>query len=529
MHQPVLHQPEPASWVEHRRSDWLLLAGAASVLMLVIARTMVFPMQRDEDFYVAAGVLFSANLYDATGYSHLPNLPLLLSAAYRLLGTTSYLLVGRIILALGWIAAAGALWRIGRDVAASRSATVMLMAGLLLNPAFLDQTGMAVTNNFLPVPLILWGLWALLRIGEGQPRPLLALAAGLLMGTAAGMKANYAVVVAPALIGALAMPRGWTIRERLILLALPLAAGALIGVAPTLWFLARDPQGFLVHAISFHRGPQLGYWTHLAVGEMPAMGAKAKALLANRIWFGGTTLVLVAVLIAAALSVPPRRLAEPRILVVALTAVVAALISWLPTPAFPQYFTLPIPFLLVLLALLVAAVPARARAAVAMSCLAGCAATALAGAPPLLLGVLPAMRLGGWTGVAVHDDALRLTGLVGSGGRVATLGPVVALEGRLIPFRDFAMGPFVYRALDFVPGDDRGHYAAAASPATLAAVFPRMRPDAVITGFDPALDPAFDRLARGFGYRAVTIPLRQVDHVTRLTVYLRPERAPATR
>lgn len=506
---------------DEQRGRRALAIFAAAALLLVIARVLTFPLQRDEQFYVMAGVLVSPDLYDDVGFSHLPNLPLLFGAVFTLFDTDHYLLAARLIIVAGWIAAAGAAWRIGVDVARSTAAAAIILCGLLLNPLLLDQTGMTATNNFLPVPLVLWGLWALVLALSRDERPWLAAVAGLLLAIAAGMKANYALVIAPSGLAILFVPAGLSLQERFRRLVLPFAAGVFLGLMPMLFFFARDPAAFVAHTIAFHRGPQLGYWAHINPALLPTISLRGKLVLATQAWLGGASLVLTAAMIFAALQAGAARLKEGLIATVAMMLCLAAAVSFIPTPAFRQYFTLPIPFALMLFALMIGSVPPLPRAQSQRFLFPIAIALAIAGLPVTLSSLLDVVDPHEWTGLAVHRDAQTIAAQTPANGPVATFGPLHIAEAGRAVYPHLALGPFVYRAMDYVPVADRRHYRYPASPRTINLVLARNPPAAILTGFDPTLDPQLVQFAAAYGYRAVPLMLGRVDDARDAVLYVR--------
>lgn len=489
-----------------------LAAGIAAIALTI--RILAYPLQHDEQFYVPAGVLFSfGGLYRDLGYSHLPNLPLLLSAIDWVTGTSWYLLTGRLVILVAWAATVAALWGIGRR--SGRDAwlpTILMIVLLLTNPVLLAETGMAVTNNFVATPLILFGFLAFVRAVEGRSAGW-AGASGLLLALAIGCKANLVVIALPFAVAALVVPRDLPLARRLSHTALPMLAGAIVGGAPTLYFLASDPSGFIAHAVHFHRGPQIAYWlTHPDPAGPKIMTIGQKLFLAQQLWLGGATIIiplLLAVLGAGWVmdAWSRRRVPWPTTLMAAI-AILTALAGFVPTPAFPQYLATPLPFLIALIGLIHAEAGPLARRDAKAVMIAGAALSIIAGGPMLLAALPKAAHPAHWGPIRLHHDAARIAALSGGGGApIATLEPLYALEGRQRVYPELAMGPFVYRAGDWVPAADRRHYAHLASPTTIGATLAADPPKAILTGGERELDDPLTVFARDYGYRTVVVPL----------------------
>ncbi|MET0309797.1 MAG: hypothetical protein ABW023_13905 [Sphingomonas sp.] len=496
---------------------------------------MTYPLQHDEHFYVPAGILFSfGRLYPDFGFSHLPNLPILLSAVFAVAGGY-YVLVGRLVVFLAWLMAVGALALIGRRCARSDMVAAVLVALLVANPALLDATGMAVTNNFIATPFALFGLLAFIEAAT-RPMPSRALAglAGFLLAVAVGFKANYAILLPPVAIAAILVPPQLPMRARLTQIALPMLAGGIIGGAPTLYFLAQDPSGFLAHVVRFHRGPQLGYWgTNPDPLDPKAIGLSAKAIMAQRSWLSGTNLiVLLALAFYAALGFRGGRFrflldwrARWPILLLASITALAAAVSFLPTPGFPQYFTIPIPFALMLIALLHGALDSWEQRMTRPFLIAALALAAFIGTPILLSTAPRIVDIARWTGFQVHRDATRMAQIARAKdqrGLMATLSPVYALEGNLDVYPSLAMGPFVYRASAWIPAEDRRHYRSLTSPATVGAMLESTPPIAILTGQEGALDAPLSAFAVANGYVAHGIRIGRGNVARDMVLFTRP-------
>lgn len=514
-------------------------AGLIWFVMLIFvaglfARIMTYPLQHDEQFYVPAAILFSFDrLYRDFGFSHLPNLPFLLSGVFAVAGGY-YVLVGRLVIFLSWLLAIGALVLIGRRHARSDMVAVVLVALLVANPALLDATGMAVTNNFIATPFALFGLLAFIEATTGPaPSRGLAALAGFLLAVAIGFKANYAILLPPVAIAAILVPPSLPMRARLMRIALPLLAGGIVGGAPTLYFLAQDPSGFIAHVVRFHRGPQLGYWgTNPDPLDPKAIGLSAKALMAQRSWFSATNLImLLALAFYAALGLRRGKLRafdwalHWPIPLLASIAALAALVSFLPTPAFPQYFTIAIPFALMLIAFLHGSLDAGERSVAQPFLIAALALAALIGTPILLSTAPRIAQVARWTGFQVHRDAVRMAKIARAEdqrGSMATLSPIYALEGKLKIYPALAMGPFVYRASAWIPLEDRRHYTSLTSPATVGSMLENTPPSAILTGQEGALDAPLSAFAAAHGYIAHSIRIGRGGTDREMMLFTRP-------
>ncbi|MBW6528147.1 hypothetical protein KZ813_14985 [Sphingomonas sp. RHCKR7] len=510
-----------------RRLTATLVAG--TLLLGLFGRIMAYPLGHDEQGHVAAArLVFRAPLYQTLGYNHFPGLPLLLGGVYALTGADHLLLVGRLLVLACWLATAALLWTIARaHVAAPRERLpAALFAGLALaSGGLLDPAGMLVTNNFLPVPFALLGLHLLVvALGRERPPAATIAAAGCTFALAVMMKVAFVFVLPCAALAALLVRRdSLSLAERARTVMIPLVLGGLVGGTPLLVYLAREPEGLLAHTIRYFTGPHRAYWQQAT--EPKVMTLAGKVMVAEQVWLGAggaLALLLVALFVAAAWrgdrggGTP----AWPLALCGAL-ALSGAALSFLPTPAFPQYYLPPLPFVAVAVILAYAAVPAALRGPATAAMWVGAAICLLLLAPRLLAGVPDALRPARWAGVQVHADGVRLRALTGADAApVATLAPILPLEGGLAIYPAFANGPFVYRLAPYLAPRDRRWFTTAA-PATLDAFLAARPPSAIVTGWEPAFDPAFERFALAHGYRAAGLATE------RARAFVAPRRARA--
>ncbi|MCW4463435.1 glycosyltransferase family 39 protein [Sphingomonas sp. BT-65] len=510
---------------------WRIAAWAAGALCLLalFARIMTYPLQHDEQFYVSAGVLFGQYpLYSGIGFTHLPNIALLYAGAFALFGDAHYLLIGRLLTFAAWVATFAALLLIARTYVRSALIGGLMIALLVLNPMFLNATGMAATNNFLPVPFMLFGLYLFLRAADrSQPAPALALASGFLLAVAAGFKANYVLLLIPFGVAALLVPPDLPLRSRLLRVALPLLVGGIVGGLPSIIYALDDPQGFVTHVFSAHRGPQLGYWAaHPDPTDPKVIGIAGKLLLAHRLWLSGVPMLMLVLLLSFLTIAFVRRetliLRWPHLLVAGLAAI-GAIISFVPTPSFAQYFAPPLPFAIVLIGLLFGALDPPGRNLTRPLVAAVLALTAVTGAPLLLPSLAGLASPGGWTGIRVARDGAAIATLVRKqpgNGPVATLSPIHALEGHLPIYPHFALGQFMVRAAQWVPEDERRHYAYFVTPGAIPSLLAAQPPAAILTGMDGDTEAALDAFARDRGYRVIPLSLKNVEDAERVRLYL---------
>ena len=512
----------------------LWAAGISIAIAGLFARIMALPVRHDEQMYLPVGTLLGqGDLYRDFGFNNLPNLPLLLAATFTVTGTDHYLLTGRLLTFAGWLIALLATGLLVKR--ATRSVPAAMLAALLLitNPVLLGQAGTLATNNFLPLAFALAATAFLFAgLDRAMARPWLIAAAGLCVAVAAGFKANYAYLVPIFAVAAACAPSKLPLRDHIVRSILPLGVGGVIGSVPVLFYLLRDPDGFLVHVLGYHRGPHIEYWiANASLDGEKILTLSGKAKLAARAWLGGGMIVIVAAV--ALLGWMKRRgqnekaetTASPIWPVLMLLAIIIGgmAMSFIPTPAFAQYYALPLPFLIILAAQLYGGLASDRRARLApVLLIAGLVVVAM-GMPRLIIR-LPALAApSGWAGNRAHaagEEVARHMALAGAAGPVATLTPIYPLEGGLALYPHLVTGPLVYRVGDLIPAQDRRHYRNIVSPTSIRRILEANPPAAVLVGQEGALDDPLVAYAKAHRYALATSNL-VTDRYGTASLYVR--------
>lgn len=513
----------------------LVLASAG-----LIGRLMAFPIRRDEQFYLTMGVLLpSGDLYRDLGFNHPPGLPLMLQALLGIFEPERLLLFGRFVMVGAWAVALLSLWLLVVRLGGSRIGATVSSVVLAAQPLLLGQAGMSVTNNFVPLAMALAAAYLFVSALDGGPdaggaRLPRLFASGALIGFAICTKLNFVFLLPPtfAVLGLLWL-RG-SVAAPPVSTLVAFCGGLLLGGAPALWYFLNDMNGFLVHVLGYHRGPHIAYWTSpLTANEPKVMGLGGKLALAQEIWLSSSLIpVIVGALWCAMLARGTQGghgiLRDWRVLLLGGLIVTAVLVSFIPAPAFPQYYMLPIAFSIALVAALYGRLPSGQQA-LARPVIAICAAIVLVvGAPRLLAGLPQLARPGTWTGISTHEAGRQIAGALdahGLRGKVATLSPLYALEGDLPIFMELAGGQFMYRVADMMPASHRPHYRIF-SPTTIEAELAARPPAAVLVGYDGVLDAPLRRFAEHAGYTRLVLPNMRTRYGQGV-LYVRPFRSEA--
>ncbi|WP_018185278.1 hypothetical protein [Kaistia granuli] len=521
--------------------------GVAILSGLIFAalafRILNYDLRKDEQLYVPPiRLLETQEMYRDFFYNHTPGSAWLFYGLGKLTGSDHLLLTGRLGVLLGWVALIVVIGGISYALTQSRLASWCIVLLGVTNELFLTQPGMTATNNLLPLPFSLLGLGLfILGVRDERPRPLLYAGAGFFLSLAVCFKVSAVAFIPPVVIAAFLLPRALGIKERVLRVVTPLAIGGIVGGLPVLYYLATDRQRFLAHVLGYHTGPHVQYMRMPGMADdRAAMSLAGKLALAQEIWFSaGVAVALVALvtLVITALRDAPnvgtvtRRLSSGPISVVFGALVFSAVLSFVPTPGFPQYFGPPLVCIPLALAVVFASLGAEQRQQVTPILLAATAIALVIAAPRFGQYLGRVSHPGRWTVMRVHDAGVAIADRMaeaGAHGKVATLAPIYPLEGGLEVYPELSTGPFAYRTGDITPPALAAQYKMT-SPTHIGALLASEPPAALLLGFAPGLEAPMRAFAEANGYapaKDFVIEDRYGDAV----LYLRPAQSgsPAT-
>ncbi|MFD1795029.1 hypothetical protein FQV27_15750 [Paracoccus aurantiacus] len=518
--------------------DVAVAALIALLLAALFGRIMGYELRRDEFMFVPPAVLLEDHaLYSDLFYNHVPYSAWLFRAMHLALPWMGLLAVARLTIFLAWLLLLGSAawigWRLTRSAVMALFGPVSFISAEVL----LGQAGMAATNNLLPLPFALLGLGLLaISLAERDLSFTRLFAAGVMLSIAAGMKASAIAFIPAVAIGCFLLPRRMDAADRARKLALPVALGGIVGALPLIWLAVTQTDLFFAHIAAYHAGPHIAFWQDNAASEPGlALGSSDKLMLAWSVWMVGAPLLalFVAVLSWAMMRRDPARPDDSNsaLLIVAAATATAALLAFVPTPGFPQYYIGPLVGLPLLAALGWRALSLDAHRGLAIAVRVAMALMLVIALPRLGLGLNELRHPDKFTTAKVQRGAdllrqiLSDSGLDGAG-PVATLSPIYPLAAGLEIYPEFAAGPFAYRIAPYTDAELRPLYAMAGAD-DLPALFEASPPSAIMTGFDPGLEAPFEDYARANGYTPQDLPAI-TDRYGSARLWLSPRAAAAT-
>jgi hypothetical protein len=498
----------------------------------ILANSMTKELARDEQMYCTAGVLLGQGqlIYRDFSYpSQLPYHPLLLAALYKGLGTTHYLLVGRLVSAISDVLVLVLIVQIYRSIFGDLR-TEGLLLGLAaatlyaFNP-FVDYAAGYAWNHDVVILCVVLTLWLLLTT-DFQKRSCYWRAGllGMALTLATCMRVTTALVELT-FFGSLLWMAGGPLRNRLRI-ALPFLAGALVVAIWPVWVIAQAPQAFWLNLM---RIPTLyGRWLH----EIGMTFGKA-ALTLNAILTPASLLLLILAggLAWAGFHYRSRldRQERQRAVVTAVLPLVFLLIAYIPPTMWLQYLAMPVPFLTIAFAYPLLALGRQSgrsrtdsgnspRLHVPMGAMAvsGAALLCVLAYSAVLSRTLLVLVPDKWEPIRLHRMMREATQQVKEPKLTLTLGPLVALEAGCDIYPELSSGSIVYRIADRMTPAER-QITRTVGPATLQEMVKDRPPAAVIAGVEPQ---RFADLEKPL--RRLVPPEWPRENADSLQVYLRP-------
>jgi hypothetical protein len=469
-----------------------ILAWVAIILLgaTILANSMTKDVGRDEQMYCTAGAMLAQGkmIYRDFSYpSQLPYHPLLLSVCYRVLDTTHYLLVGRLVSAVSDFLVVLAIILIYRSVFAPRRTEGLLFglaaAGLHVFNPFVDYAGGYAWNHDVVILCVVVAL-GLFATTDFQKRACLRIGLiGVLLTAAACMRVTTALV-GILFFGAILWMAGGPLRNR-FRTVLPFLAGALVMLAWPAWVIAQAPEAFRLNLV---RIPTLyGRWLH-EIGmtfdkvslTMSALSTPACLIL----------LVLAAGLLRAGWLRRANLDAQERkkAVATALLPLVFILIAYIPPTMWLQYLAVPVPFIAIALAYPLAAVRRQgsshdlARRVTTFAVPAAAVVTILLGSASLSRSVFVLVPEK-WEPIRIHRTSRAAMEQVKEPKRVLTLGPLYALEAGCDIYTELSSGSIVYRIANRLTPEER-RITHTIGPQTLNEILAECPPAAVIVGVE---------------------------------------------
>ncbi|HUR60302.1 MAG TPA: hypothetical protein VM029_21440 [Opitutaceae bacterium] len=495
--------------------------GALVILLLAVFSTIMRSFDHNEGLYITAGwlVAHGRSLYADFSFWQMPYSAWLFAAVFRVFDPAALLFTGKIVAYIFWLAAvaaiAGFAWRETRR-ALPTAVAVLLFAGNWT----VIRCASEASNYIQPLACALGSyVLALWAWADTRRAKWCWVASGACTGFAIGFKLYYLPTIAAYLAAIVWLPREVPLATRIRGAAVPFLAGVVIALLPVAYVFLRDPGVFWFNNLQVHhfttewwRETGVRYATENKVFDIPLTFAE-KLRFAGRtalIPANGAILVgLLACLGRLCFSPASRPNAcRPAVVLAAMLSAVGFVCAFAPTPMWPQYWGLPVPFFFLwFIALALPAIAQRCRATETVLMVAALIALVPAGRQTLRnVRLLPHTEW--WPGVVMAGKARQMAALMPPAARkapLATMQQLWAVEsGTFTPMEKLAYAPFTYVIADRLAPEQRARFRIV-GPADLSAHLAAQPPGAVVAGLYEDIfwsDRELEDWARQHGFQA---------------------------
>jgi len=424
----------------------------------ILANSMAKTIGRDEQMYCTGGVLLAQGkmIYRDFSYpSQLPYHPLLYAALFRLLNTTHYLLVGRIVSSLCNILVMLCIVGTYRHIFScfKISGILLGLTGAILyvfNP-IVDYANGYAWNHDVVIFCVVLSFWIFISTDFRQKSRYWRIATiGALLTFASGMRITTALIQLLFFAAVLSQPAE-SLKQR-FKTALPFLIASVVVMIWPIWIIAQAPQAFF---LNLYWIPVLyGKWLH----EIGMVHNKFSLILNCLIRPGYLVLLIVAVYFywlvvwhRCKLAISIRR----NFLLAALLPLAFFIIALIPPTMWRQYLAMPVPFLVISLAYplfclrqLSPETGSHRNFKIACVLLAICVVVVVVSNPVVLYKIPIVFAPEYWVPVQIHNISEDIAHNTPEPKLILTLAPLFALEGGCDIYTELSASAIVYRIAD---------------------------------------------------------------------------------
>jgi hypothetical protein len=458
------------------------------------ANSMAKPVSRDEQMYCTAGVLVAQGkmIYKDFSYAaQLPYHPLICAALFRILNTSHYLLVGRILSVLCDVLILICIAGIYRHIFATFqvSGTLFALAAAVLytfNP-LVDYANGYAWNHDVVILCVVFSFWLFLPTDFNKVSKYWRIAAiGALLTLASCMRITTILVALLFFVFLLFQPAN-SLKQRLKTILPFVIASGFILIWPV-WIVMQAPQAFF---LSLFRIPALyGAWLH-KIGMAHDKISLALFCLKTP---GYLILIVIAIFLFMSILALRHSITITKripLLLALLLSLTFFVIAFIPPTMWRQYLAVPVPFLVVSFAfplLYLRRLLQKGKSAIAFKL--ACLFVSLGVFVPIYFNSTVLYRLPlalapeDWQPVKLHKIASEMAEEIEQPKLVLTLGPLFALEGGCEIYPELSCGSIIYRIADSISPQQR-EITHTVGPETIQQLLKDCPPSAVIVGVEP--------------------------------------------
>jgi hypothetical protein len=464
--------------------------------LAIFANSMTKPLGHDEQMYCSAGVMLAQGkmIYRDFSYvSQMPYHPLLCAALFRILNTTHYLLVVRMLSVLCDILIVVSIVGIYRRIfdAFPTSGVLFGLAAVVLylfNP-FVDYANGFAWNHDVVILFVLLSFWLFISTDFKHKSRYRRIAfIGVLLTLATCMRITTGLVQLLFFVFLLTQPAD-SIKQRFKNILPFLFASAVVLIWPV-WLIAQAPRAFFLNL--FRISMLNSQW----VRQTGLFFTKFDMIFTAVTTPGCIVLVLIAVYLCVVLAWKRRRLKisnTPHLLLAVLLVFIFFVIALIMPTMWQQHLAMPVPFIIISFAyplLYLRELADKAKAdkyfKMARTLVAACVFVTVASHWVVLQRIPRLFTPENWVPIRLHRISEDIAEKTKDPKLILTLAPLYALEGGSQIYPQFSAGPFVYRIADYLSPADR-RTANVVGPETLKELLEESPPSAVILRVEPKL------------------------------------------
>lgn len=486
---------------------------------ILLSRAMGTEFSGDEQAYVAGGRLLADTLllpYIDYPYLKMPNLVFVYALIFKF--TEFSLLGARFISTICAISSSAVLFFLTFDIFRNWHPIIRFLsavsAALFLITIPLLFNSSKAWNMDLPSLLTLLA-FAALYIANRRLSIRWILVCGILLGLAVGTRLTYAIAVFPFILAIFFLPDITAVnsqRNRL----LALGFGLLVGLLPTLIFLALSPKyfiygNFVYHRLNsaFHQLKLTEQNTRITLCDKLNYYFTAIKHPANLTPFLGFTIISIAVVIISFWKKKRINFETGFLIALSLFLLIGALA---PTPSFSHYLYAPIPFLILGIAAgleFVIGSGGKKKWLLIVAFLILFSTNRLSFTKEIMF----LKSQDNWVPIRAHNIGKEVKSIIGDG-KVLTLTPIFPLEGGVDIYPQFATAHFAWRSAHLLSENERKMYGII-SDDELDSLLIGDKPDGILVGDEVLLEEPFINYAKRQGYRPIelskdTLPRKRV-------------------
>ncbi len=476
-----------------RIANILVVLILIALSLAILTNSMTKPLGRDEQMYCTAGSLLTQGkmIYRDFSYpAQMPYHPLLYAALFKMLNTTHYLLVGRIISVLCdilvMVCIVGIYRRIFKSFAVSGTLLPLAAAVLYVFNPLVDYANGYAWNHDVAILCVVLSFWLFISTDFKQKLKYWRIAAiGALLTLATCMRITTALVQLLFFVVLLAQPAE-SLKQR-FKTALPFLIAAAILLIWPVWVIALAPRAFFLNVL---RIPVLyGEWLH-QIGMVHNKFNLIFTCLTMPGYFALIVLTIYLWLVIVCLRRRSKISSARSLLLAALLPLTFFVIALIPPTMWRQYLAMPVPFLIISAAFPLLYLRKIANKSglnkhfkIASVLVSVCVVVAVVSYPVVLYRTVMVFVPESWEPMRLHRVSEDIAEKIKEPKLILTLAPLYALEGGCDIYTELSAGSIVYRIADSLTPADRA-VTHTVGPETLRALLEKSPPSAVLLGVE---------------------------------------------